>query len=101
MPPNGPAFVDWRPLLPGAALWALALYLPLSAPLERLEEALAGGSLGPIGRELLLVVSNLLLALAVGGLTDLALGWALGPGWAASLGLIAVLGGSLLALGGR
>ena len=42
-----PALVpDWIPeswalLLPGSALWALAVYLPLSAPLSRLEEALA------------------------------------------------------------
>mgnify|MGYP000232757399 CR=1 FL=1 len=31
---------DWSPFLPGIALWALALYLPLSGPLGRLEEAL-------------------------------------------------------------
>jgi hypothetical protein len=33
--------VDWTPLLPGTALWALALYLPLSVPLGRFEQALA------------------------------------------------------------
>ena len=32
-------------LLPGTALWALALYLPLSLPLGRLEEALSQGPL--------------------------------------------------------
>ena len=34
-----------------------------------------------------------LLALVVGGLTNLALGWALGPGWGTSLGLMAALYG--------
>ena len=32
------ALADWRSLLPGIALWALALYVPLSLQLGRLEE---------------------------------------------------------------
>jgi hypothetical protein len=39
------------------------------------------------------VGSSLLLALAVGAIANLALGWALGPGWGTSLGLMAALYG--------
>ena len=84
---------SWTLLLPGTALWALAFYLPLRAPLARLEEALAAGSLAPGTQQLLLVVSILLLALAVGAATNRALGWTLGPGWGTSLGLMAALYG--------
>lgn len=84
---------DWTLLLPGTALWALALYLPLSIPLTRLEDALAAGPLGESTQQLLLVLSSLLLALAVGALANLGLGWALGPGWGTSLGLMAALYG--------
>ena len=58
---------DWSSLLSGGALWALALYLPLTVPLARFEEALAEGPLNEGLRQLALVVSSLLLALAVGG----------------------------------
>ena len=96
-PPAAP-LPDWIPnnwalLLPGTALWALAFYLPLSGPLSRLEEALAAGPLAEDAQQLLLIGSSLLLALAVGALTNLALGWALGPGWGTSLGLMAALYG--------
>jgi hypothetical protein len=96
--PPAAALPDWIPnswtlLLPGTALWALAVYLPLSGPLSRLEEALAAGPLAEDTQQLLLVGSSLLLALAVGALTNLALGWALGPGWGTSLGLMAALYG--------
>jgi hypothetical protein len=84
---------SWTLLLPGTALWALAFYLPLSGPLSRLEEALAAGPLAEDTQQLLLIGSSLLLALAVGALTNLALGWALGPGWGTSLGLMAALYG--------
>jgi hypothetical protein len=84
---------SWTLLLPGTALWALAVYLPLSGPLSRLEEALAAGPLAEDAQQLLLIGSSLLLALAVGALTNLALGWALGPGWGTSLGLMAALYG--------
>jgi hypothetical protein len=84
---------SWTLLLPGTALWALAFYLPLSGPLSRLEEALAAGPLAEDTQQLLLVGSSLLLALAVGAITNLALGWALGPGWGTSLGLMAALYG--------
>jgi hypothetical protein len=80
------------------AFWALALYLPLSRPLARMEETLAAGGLDATTQQILLVVSSLLLALAVGSLTDLALCLALGPGWAASLGFIAGLSGLILTL---
>jgi len=88
----------WIPLLPGTAFWALALYLPLSLPLARLEAALASGSLPQPVQQLVLVTGSLLLALAVGGLVNLAVSWALGPGWASSLGLIAAGWGAFTAL---
>lgn len=88
----------WIPLLPGTAFWALALYLPLSLPLSRLEGALAEGDLPEGLQQVVLVAGSLLLALAVGALTNLALSWALGPGWASSLGLIAAGWGAFTAL---
>lgn len=89
---------DLSPLLPGVALWALALYLPLSVPLGRLEQALAEGTLAEGMQQLVLVGGSLLLALAVGLVVELLLSWALGPGWAASLALIVVPGSLLLSL---
>jgi hypothetical protein len=88
-------------LLPGTALWALALYLPLSQPLARLEEALAEGALGEGVRQIVLVLSSVLLAVAVGAITQLGLSWALSPSWAASLGLMAVLAGAFWTLASR
>ena len=90
--------VDWMPLLPGTALWALALYLPLSLPLERFEQALAESGLEEDLLQLALVVASLALALAVGAVTNLFLAWILGPGWGSSMGLIAVLAGLVLTL---
>jgi uncharacterized membrane protein len=87
------SLLNWTALLPGTALWALALYVPLSGPLGRLEQALAAGSLSEEVQQLLLVVSSLLLALAVGAVVNLGLGWALGPGWGTSLGVMAALYG--------
>ncbi|MBM5820608.1 MAG: hypothetical protein FJ070_11080 [Cyanobacteria bacterium K_DeepCast_150m_m2_101] len=84
---------SWALLLPGTALWALAVYLPLSAPLSRLEEALAAGPLDESSQLVALVVSSLLLALGAGAVINLALGWTLGPGWGTSLGLMAALYG--------
>ena len=84
---------SWTLLLPGSALWALALYLPLSVPLSRLEESLTAMELGEDSRQVLLVSASLLLALAVGVVVNLVLGWALGPGWGTSLGLMAALYG--------
>ncbi len=84
---------DWTLLLPGTALWALALYVPLSAPLTRLEQVLAAGPLEEGLQQALLVLASLALALGVGALTNLGLGWALGPGWGTSLGLVAALYG--------
>lgn len=98
MPLVGP---DWIALLPGIALWALALYLPLSLPLARLEQVLAASALEPGLQHLLLLLASLALALAVGTLTELGLGWALGPGWATSLGMIAVGWGLFTALASR
>ncbi|MCP9775753.1 hypothetical protein KBY58_03890 [Cyanobium sp. HWJ4-Hawea] len=92
---------DWIPFLPGIALWALALYLPLSVPLARLEEVLAAGSLPEAVQQVVLVISSLLLALTIGVLADLALSWALGPDWASSLGLIAAGWGLFTALASR
>ncbi|WP_399237395.1 hypothetical protein [Synechococcus sp. CS-1328] len=92
---------DWGGLLPGIALWALALYLPLSRPLARFEQALAEGPLGEIAQQVVLALSSLVLALAVGLLTELGLGWALGPSWATSLGLMGVLSGLFWTLASR
>jgi hypothetical protein len=100
MPPDL-TFADWTPLLPGVALWALALYLPLSVPLGRFEESLAAGPLAAGTQQLLLVLSSLALALGVGVVTELLLCWALGPGWASSLGLMAVLSGLFWAVASR
>ena len=92
---------DWSALLPGIALWALALYLPLSLPLTRLEQALASSALSPAMQQSLLLTLSLLLALLLGALTDLGLGWALGPGWASSLGMIAAGWGLFTVLASR
>jgi hypothetical protein len=96
-----PALSDWIPLLPGIALWALALYLPLSLPIGVFEETLQGGPLDGASRELLLVLCSLALALAVGVVVELVLCWALGPGWSSSLGLMAVLAGLSWSLADR
>jgi len=77
-------------ILRGGLFWALALYLPLSGPLQRLEESLAQGPLNSSGQQIALIVSSLLLALAVGLVTQLLLTWTLGPGWGSSLALITV-----------
>jgi protein-S-isoprenylcysteine O-methyltransferase Ste14 len=92
---------DWSSLVPGMTLWALALYLPLSAPLARLEEALAEGPLSEPVQIVALVISSLLLALGVGVITQLLLSWALSPSWAASLGLMAALAGGFWTLASR
>ncbi|MCX5930523.1 MAG: hypothetical protein NTW83_01465 [Cyanobacteria bacterium] len=90
--------LDWSSLLPGTALWALALYLPLSLPLARLEEALSEGPLSEGLRQIMLVTSSVLLAFAVGAITQLMLSLILSPSWAASLGLMAVLAGAFWAV---
>jgi hypothetical protein len=92
---------DWSVLLPGTALWALALYVPLSAPLTRLERVLAEGTLSDGQQQVVLIVSSLLLALGVGGVTNVGIGWALGPGWGTSLGLMAALAGLFWGLADR
>ena len=84
----------WR----GGLLWALALYVPLSAPLSRLESSLEESKLPESLRQPTLVISSLLLALAFGVVTQLGLSWVLGPGWASSLGIVAVSWSALLVL---
>ena len=81
----------WR----GALLWAIALYIPLSAPLTRLEASLEASQIPLHWRQTALILSSLLLAVAVGVLAQLLTSWALGPGWASSLAAIAI-GWSLL-----
>lgn len=54
LPAIGP---DWSGMLPAIALWALALYLPLSAPLARLEDSLAVRRPGRISASLRLARS--------------------------------------------
>jgi hypothetical protein len=84
---------SWTLLLPGSALWALAFYIPLSVPLARLEEALGTFGLSEDSQQALLISASLLLALAVGVVINLVLGWTLGPSWSTSLGLMAALYG--------
>ena len=84
----------WR----GGLLWALALYVPLSAPLSQLESSLEESKLPESWRQPALVISSLLLALAFGVVTQLGLSWVLGPGWASSLGVVAVGWSALLVL---
>jgi hypothetical protein len=88
-------------LLPGIALWALALALPLSALLSPLERGLASGALAPATQQLLLVVAGVALALGAGLASEILLSWMLGPGWASSLGLMAVLAGLFWSLAAR
>ena len=84
----------WR----GGLLWALALYVPLSAPLSRLESSLEASKLPESLRQPTLVISSLLLALAFGVVTQLGLSWVLGPGWASSLGVVAMGWSALLVI---
>ena len=64
---NGPLAdpAVWR----GGLLWALAMYVPLSAPLSRLESSLEESKLPESLRQPALVISSLLLALAFGVMT--------------------------------
>ena len=84
--------------LSGGLFWAIALYLPLSAPLSRFEASLESSPLSAPWRQAALVISSLLLALAFGVVTQLGLSWVLGPGWASSLGIVAVSWSALLVL---
>ena len=52
----------WR----GALLWAIALYVPLSGPLAAFEASLTDSPLSEEWRQITLVFSSLLLALAIG-----------------------------------
>ena len=76
----------WR----GALLWAIAFYVPLSGPLSAFEASLSDSPLSDKWRQIALVISSLLLALVTGVVTQLGFSWALGPGWASSLGVVAV-----------
>ena len=92
---------DWITLASGSALWALALYIPLSGPLGRLEAELSGTGLSESVQTTILVLSSLLLAAAIGLISQIAMSWALGPSWGASLGLMAVLSGAFWSLASR
>ena len=83
----------WR----GALFWALALYIPLSGPLGKLESSLGETALPQTITQTLLILSSVLLALAVGLVMQLLVSWTLGPGWGSSLALIGI-GWSLLLL---
>ena len=82
-------------ILRGALFWALALYIPLSGPLGRLEASLGDSALSQNIAQAVLILSSLLLALAVGLVMQLVVSWTLGPGWGSSLALIGI-GWSLL-----
>ena len=88
-------------ILRGGLFWALALYVPLSGPLQRLEESLTQGPLNGQSQQSALVISSLLLALAVGVVVQLILWWSLGPGWASSLALISIGWGLFISLARR
>ena len=92
---------DWITLASGSALWALALYIPLSAPLGLLEAELSGTGLSESLQTTILVLSSLLLAAAIGLISQITMSWALGPSWGASLGLMAVLSGAFWSLASR
>ena len=81
----------------GALFWALALYVPLSGPLGRFEASL-GQELPDRWKQVALVASSLLLAMAIGLVAQLLMSWVRGPGWASSLALIGVGWSLLLAL---
>ena len=76
---------DWITLASGSALWALALYIPLSGPLGRLEAELSGTGLSESLQNTILVLSSLLLAAAIGLISQIAMSWPLGragaPAW--------------------
>ena len=84
----------WR----GALLWAIALYIPLSAPLSKLESSLEASELPESVRQPVLVISSLLLALVTGVVTQLGFSWVLGPSWASRLGAAAVGWSDLIVL---
>ena len=86
-----PVAMAWPMLLPGIALWALALYWPLSLSLAPLEEGLANGPLQGASQQIVLVLGSLSLALVAGLAMELGLGWALGPSWASSMGFVTAL----------
>ena len=86
-----PVAMAWPMLLPGIALWALALYWPLSLSLAPLEAGLASSPLNGTSQQIVLVLGSLSLALVAGLAMELGLGWALGPSWASSLGLVTAL----------
>lgn len=96
-----PVALAWPMLLPGIALWALALYWPLSLSLAPLEESLASGPLNGTSQQVVLIAGSLGLALLAGLAMELALGWALGPAWASSLGLVTALWSLFWVLTGR
>jgi len=76
----------WR----GALLWAIALYIPLSGALARFESDDAEGQPTQNWRQIILIISSLMLSLTVGLVAQLAASWALGPGWASSLAVITI-----------
>ena len=55
-----------------------------------LESSLEDGGLPDSLRQQVLIISSLGLALVIGMGTQLGFSWALGPGWASSLGVVAV-----------
>ena len=67
----------WR----GALLWAIALYVPLSAPLSTLESSLKESELPESVLQPVLVISSLLLALVTGIVTQLGPRTQLNPSW--------------------
>jgi hypothetical protein len=99
--PSIPMALAWRALLPGIALWALALYWPLSLSLAPWEEGLASGPLNGASQQIVLLLGSLSLSLVAGLAIELGLGWALGPSWASSLGLVTALWALFWVLTGR
>ena len=69
--------------------------------MARLEAELSSTSLSENNQTTILVMSSLLLSAGVGVVLQLLMSWALGPGWGASLGLMAVLSGAFWSLASR
>jgi protein-S-isoprenylcysteine O-methyltransferase Ste14 len=69
--------------------------------LTPLERSLATGALAPVAQQVLLVAAGVVLALLAGLVSEILLSWILGPDWASSLGLMAVLAGLFWSLAAR
>ena len=87
--------------LAGSPVLGTGAVHPPERPLARFEKSLDASPVPESGRQAMLIASSLLLALAVGLVTQLMFSWTLGPGWASSLALIGIGWSLLLLLSGN